>query len=130
MTSAIERTIYAAHVRLPTGISLYHEVGGTSTRCLNLNIVTAAIPGHERSMKGWFMRGELRRLNNPGAHRVPNEFHPIMDPKLRSDVGPVAHHRPLAQEQEIGDFPARISLDHQLENLLLAFREETPTIVR
>ncbi len=131
MTSAIKRTIYAAHVRLPTETSLYHEVGGTSTRCLNLNTVTAPIADHQRSTKGWFMRlWELRCRNNPGAHRVPDEFHPVVDPKLRSDVGPVAHYRPLAHVKEIGDFPARISLDHQLEHLLLAFSEETPTIVR
>ena len=81
MTSAVERTIYAAHVRLSTETSLYHEVGETSTRFLHLSIVTASIADHQRSTKGWFMRlWELRRRNNPGAHRVPNEFHPVMDP--------------------------------------------------
>ena len=98
MTSAVGSTIYAAQVRLSTEISSHCEAGGTAIPFLNPTSVIPSVAAGDRSNRGWFLHlWELCCLNNPGAHRVPDELHPVMDPELRRDVGSVAHHRPLAQ---------------------------------
>ena len=66
----------------------------------------------------------LRYLDQAHAHRVSDEFHSVVDTELRSNVGSVAHDRPLADVEKIADFLARLAFDYQLEHFLLAFSEE------
>src|SRR4051794_29504570 len=70
--------------------------------------------------------GRSLRLDEPSADGVAGELDAIAHPELLEDVRSVALHGLLRDEQHRGDVVVRVSLGDQLDDLLLARREQLP----